>query len=228
MQHLVDFPGSAARVIASCTDADEEPAPGAPEPSFEGLPDTVEAAFEREEGIASDEDQREVWLDQLPFFAPTAEGVEAVRAALARRRLSPRLDAPRGWGDLHALTALATSEIPVLAIAGEHDRGTPPAAARRIAATAPRASWWSSTASGTSRSPRRPRPTGAPCAAGSTAPAERSEEAGPGALVSGSEGRRGLGGRDRAGRQQRGEDGRSGSSWADPPAPPARGNAPIG
>ena len=42
------------------------------------------------------------------------------------------------WGELHALTALATSEIPVLAIAGEHDRGTPPAAARRIAATAPR------------------------------------------------------------------------------------------
>ena len=42
------------------------------------------------------------------------------------------------WGDLHALSALATSEIPVLAIAGEHDRGTPPAAARRIAATAPR------------------------------------------------------------------------------------------
>ena len=36
------------------------------------------------------------------------------------------------------LSALATSEIPVLAIAGEHDRGTPPAAARRIAATAPR------------------------------------------------------------------------------------------
>ena len=42
------------------------------------------------------------------------------------------------WGELHALTALATCEIPVLAIAGEHDLGTPPAAARRIAATAPR------------------------------------------------------------------------------------------
>ena len=41
-------------------------------------------------------------------------------------------------GELHALTALATSEIPILAIAGEHDKGTPPAAARRIAATAPR------------------------------------------------------------------------------------------
>ncbi len=30
MQHLIDFPGSAARVVASCTDADEEQAPGAP------------------------------------------------------------------------------------------------------------------------------------------------------------------------------------------------------
>ena len=27
MQYLVDFPGSASRVIASCTDADEDPAP---------------------------------------------------------------------------------------------------------------------------------------------------------------------------------------------------------
>ena len=31
MQHLVDFPGSAARVVASCTDADEEEPPGSPE-----------------------------------------------------------------------------------------------------------------------------------------------------------------------------------------------------
>ena len=44
----------------------------------------------------------------------------------------------RDGGELHALTALATTEIPVLAIAGEHDLGTPVAAARRIAATAPR------------------------------------------------------------------------------------------
>jgi proline iminopeptidase len=138
MQHLVDFPGSATRVIASCTDADEEPAPGAPEPSFEGLPATVEAAFEREENIASDEDQREVWLDQLPFFAPTPEGVEAVRAALADVVYRHDWMRHEDWGDLHALTALATCEVPVLAIAGEHDRGTPPAAARRIAATAPR------------------------------------------------------------------------------------------
>jgi proline iminopeptidase len=138
MQHLVDFPGSAARVIASCTDADEEPAPGAPEPSFEGLPETVEAAFEREEHIASDEDQREVWLDQLPFFASTPEGIEAVRAAFADVVYRHDWMRHEEWGDLHALTALATCDVPLLAIGAEHDRGTPPAAARRIAATAPR------------------------------------------------------------------------------------------
>ena len=48
MQHLVDFPGSASRLILSCTDADEEPAPGvSDELDFSGMPPEVEAAFER-------------------------------------------------------------------------------------------------------------------------------------------------------------------------------------
>jgi proline iminopeptidase len=140
MQHLVDFPGSASRLIASCTDADEEPAPGVgdPEAAYENLPPEVEAAFELEERVSSDEEAREAWLGQLPFFAPTPDGVEAVRAAFADVvfRHQAVLHAGEG-GALHALTALATSEIPILAIAGEHDKGTPPAAARRIAATAP-------------------------------------------------------------------------------------------
>ena len=139
LQHLVDFPGSATRLIASCTDADEEPAPGVatPRPRTRTCPPDVEAAFELEERVTSDEEAREAWLDQLPFFAPP-EGVEPVRAAFADVvfRHQAVLHAAEG-GELHALTALATSEIPVLAIAGEHDRGTPPAAARRIAATAP-------------------------------------------------------------------------------------------
>jgi proline iminopeptidase len=137
VQHLADFPGSAARLILSCTDADEEPAPGAPDDAYDDLPPAVEAAFERESSVASGEEARQVWLDLLPFFAPTPEGVEAVRAAFAD--VVFRHEGMRGhdWGELHGLTALATSEIPILAIAGEHDRGTPPAAARRIAATAP-------------------------------------------------------------------------------------------
>ena len=140
LQHLADFPGSATRLIASCTDADEEPAPGVgdPEAAYANLPPDVEAAFELEERVTSDEEAREAWLGQLPFFAPTPDGVEAVRAAFADVvfRHQAVLHASEG-GELHALTALATSEIPVLAIAGEHDKGTPPAAARRIAATAP-------------------------------------------------------------------------------------------
>jgi proline iminopeptidase len=139
MQHLVDFPGSASRLIASCTDADEEPAPGAPaELDFGGMPPEVEAAFERESNVWTDEEARQVWLDQLPFFAPTPEGVEAVRAAFADVVYRHAGLRDRDWGELHALTALATSEIPVLAIGAEHDRSAPLAAARRIAATAPR------------------------------------------------------------------------------------------
>jgi proline iminopeptidase len=141
LQHLVDFPGSASRLIASCTDADEEPAPGAgdPEAAYADLPDEVEAAFELEERVTSDEEAREAWLGQLPFFAPTAARVDAVRAAFADVVFRHRavLHAADG-GELHALDALAAADIPVLAVGAEHDRGTPVAAARRIAETAPR------------------------------------------------------------------------------------------
>ena len=78
-----------------------------------------------------------MWLDQLPFFAPTPEGVEAVREAFADVVYRHECLREHDWGELHALTALATTEIPVLAIGAEHDNSTPPAAARRIAATAP-------------------------------------------------------------------------------------------
>src|SRR5688500_1742937 len=71
MQHLVDFPGSAARLVASCTDADEDEAPGGPEDPLEGLPPEVrrrvEAAFERESSVTTPEECREVWIDQMPF-----------------------------------------------------------------------------------------------------------------------------------------------------------------
>ena len=143
MQYLVDFPGSASRIIASCTDADEDPAPGAPENPFEGMPDdvaaSVQAAFDREHDVETVDDCRRVWLDQMPFFVGALDRVETLRAAfsdVAYRVEIMRED--RDWGELRALPALRESDIPVLAIAGEHDRATPPAAARRIAETAPR------------------------------------------------------------------------------------------
>jgi proline iminopeptidase len=139
MQHLADFPGSAARVIASCTDADEEPAPGVgdPESAYANLPPAVEAAFEREATVATAEEAREVWLDLLPFFAPTPERVEAVRAAFADVVFRPEGMHEHELGELHGLDALAAAEIPVLAVGAEHDRGMPVAAAQRIAETAP-------------------------------------------------------------------------------------------
>jgi proline iminopeptidase len=140
MQHLVDFPGSTSRLVASCTDSDEEEPPGAPEDRFEGLPAEVaagvHAAFEREDaGVDTPEECLQLWRDQMPFFADDPAAAEPM---LADVLFQVEAHQSRDWGELHALDALAAADIPVLAIAGEHDRPSPPASARRIASTAPR------------------------------------------------------------------------------------------
>jgi pimeloyl-ACP methyl ester carboxylesterase len=95
----------------------------------------VQAAFERERSVSTPEECRQVWRDEMPFFA-----VELERADAALDDIVFQVEAHRAHdrGELHALDALAAADIPVLAIVGAHDRPTPPAAARRIAATAPR------------------------------------------------------------------------------------------
>jgi proline iminopeptidase len=133
MQHLVDF-GTAARLIASCTDADEDEPPGADPNRFENLPDSVTDAFEREDSVTTPEECHDVWRDQLPFFADNPAAVEPM---LDRVVFQPDAHRTRDFGDLHALDALAATDIPVLAIAGAHDRATPPPMAERIANTAP-------------------------------------------------------------------------------------------
>jgi pimeloyl-ACP methyl ester carboxylesterase len=141
MQHLVDFPGSAARFVASDTDSDEEAPPGAPEDPFEGLPEEVaagvHAAFERESAgtVATPAECEQLWRDQMPFFADDPAAAEPM---LADVLFQVEAHNSHDFGELHALDALAAADIPVLAIAGEHDRPTPPACARRIASTAPR------------------------------------------------------------------------------------------
>jgi proline iminopeptidase len=134
LQHLVDF-GTAARLVASCTDADEDPPPGVPEDRFAGLPDSVQEAFERESSVTSADECHDVWRAQLPFFADDPAALEPM---LDRVVFQPAAHQEHELGELHALGALAATDAPVLAIAGADDRVQPPPLAERIANTAPR------------------------------------------------------------------------------------------
>jgi proline iminopeptidase len=133
MQHVVDY-GTAARYVASCTDAEEEPAPGVSEDRWDDMSPEVEAAFEREASVQTPEECREVWRDQLPFFALDPAAVEPM---LDRVVFQPEAHHPHDLGELHALDALAAFDGPVLAIAADGDVAQPPGNARRIADAAP-------------------------------------------------------------------------------------------
>jgi proline iminopeptidase len=140
MQHLVDFPDSAARIIASCTDASETPPPGAPEDPLEGLGDEererVAEGLAREQVASSPQQVKDAWMEQAPRLTVSeASLMRMLRDVLFR----PDMCRPRDWGELEALTALAFTEKPVLAIGAELDRAIEPEAARRIAITAPNA-----------------------------------------------------------------------------------------
>lgn len=132
-QHLVDFPDSAARLVISCSDVDEDPPPALPDP-FADLDPAVEAAFQREEHVTTPEECRSVWVDEMPFFAAQVEGAVAMLDDVV---FSPVMHHERDWGELHALDALAATDKPVLAIAGDRDPIRPVALARRIADAAP-------------------------------------------------------------------------------------------
>jgi proline iminopeptidase len=139
LQHLVDFPDSAARIIASCTDASESPPPGEPEDPLAGLTDEqrerVAEGMAREQVARSPQQLKDAWLEQAPRLTVS----EAVLMRMLRDVLfRPEMGRPREWGELEALTALAFTDKPVLAIGAELDRAIPPEAARRIAITAPR------------------------------------------------------------------------------------------
>ena len=140
MQHLVDFPESlAARYIASCTDASETPPPGEPEDALAGLSDAdrerVAEGTAREQVATSPQQLKDAWMEQAPRLTVS----EAALARMLRDVLfRPEMARPRDWGELEALSTLAFSEKPVLAIGAELDRAIDPVAARRIAITAPR------------------------------------------------------------------------------------------
>jgi len=132
MQHVVDY-ATAGRYVASCTDAEEEPAPGVSEDRWDDMPPEIEAAFEREASVSTPEECHQVWIDQLPFFANDPAAVEPM---LDRVVFQPEAHHPHELGELHALDALASFDGAVLAIAAGDDRAQPPGNARRIAEAA--------------------------------------------------------------------------------------------
>jgi proline iminopeptidase len=139
MQHLVDFPGSAARYIASCTDASEAPPPGEPEDPLAGLSDEdrerVAEGLAREQVASSPQQLKDAWMDQAPRLTVSeAALMRMLRDVLFR----PEMARPRDWGELEALSTLAFTDTPVLSIGAELDRAIDPVAARRIAITAPK------------------------------------------------------------------------------------------
>ena len=139
LQHLVDFPGSAARIVASCTDASETPPPGAPEDPLEGLTDDelerVAEGEAREQVATSPQQLKDAWLQQAPRLTVSEASLTGMLRDVLFR---PETARPREWGELEALTALAFTDKPVLSIGAELDRAIDPVAARRIAITAPR------------------------------------------------------------------------------------------
>jgi pimeloyl-ACP methyl ester carboxylesterase len=138
LQHLVDFPGSAARLIASCTDASETPPPGAPEDLLEGLTpaqrERVEEGLALEQAAGSPQQLKDAWLAQAPAMTLDERAYERMLRDVLFR---PEMGQERDWGELEALSALAFTDVPVLAVGAELDRAVAPEAARRIAATAP-------------------------------------------------------------------------------------------
>jgi pimeloyl-ACP methyl ester carboxylesterase len=145
LAHAVTAPPRLGRVVASCSVASDESQGSVRErlDAFtpEPLREQVRDAFQREPDVASSEDCRRVWADQLPFFLADPEG--PVRDTLVDlwRDVAYRVPATR-WGggeaDYDVRDGLRALAIPVLAIGGRHDRATPPAASDEIAAVAPR------------------------------------------------------------------------------------------
>ena len=89
----------------------------------------------REQVASSPQQLKDAWIEQAPRLTVTeAALMRMLRDVLFR----PEMGRPRDWGELEALTALAFTEKPVLAIGAELDRAIEPEAARRIAITAPK------------------------------------------------------------------------------------------
>ena len=145
LQHSVDHPGRAARVVCSGGIAYADALAHADE-TFEsfGTPElraSVEAAFEAEEHVETPEDCHAVWMGEMPFFLSDPEG--PALADIDRHwkdvRYSPEIHRHGSFGDFDVRASLPGVTVPVLVITGRDDRITRPEESEEIAVLLPNA-----------------------------------------------------------------------------------------
>jgi pimeloyl-ACP methyl ester carboxylesterase len=145
LQHAVDQPGNAARIVCSGGVAHRGALSHVDE-TLERFGDPelrarVEAAFEAEEKVQTPEDCHAAWMGQMPFFLAEPEGrVLAELARLWQRvRYRPEMHRHGSFGEFDVREALPAVTAPVLVVTGSEDRITRPDEAREIAALLPNA-----------------------------------------------------------------------------------------
>jgi proline iminopeptidase len=104
--------------------------------------DRIAAAWEMETRVRTEEECRQLWIDQLPFhFREMGEPYRRCLERVGAIRFSPdvlRHFAQNDYGSIDVEGRLRDIERPVLVIAGDHDRVCPPEAGYVIAEAAPR------------------------------------------------------------------------------------------
>jgi pimeloyl-ACP methyl ester carboxylesterase len=145
LQHAVDLPGHAKRIVCSGGVA-HDGALAHLDATFEefGTPELrakVEAAFDEEGTVQTPEGCHDIWTAQMPFFLAdpegpalrdVAEGWRGVRYSPQMHRIDP--------GVFDVRDRLRGVNVPVLVITGAHDRITRPQESEEIAAALPDAS----------------------------------------------------------------------------------------
>jgi proline iminopeptidase len=143
LQHAVDHPGRAARVVCSGGIAHADALAHVDE-TFEsfGTPElraSVEAAFEAEARVETPEDCHAVWMGEMPFFLSDPEGpaLADIDRYWGDVRYSPEIHRHGAFGDYDVRASLPGVTVPVLVITGRDDRITRPEESEEIAALLP-------------------------------------------------------------------------------------------
>ncbi len=139
LQHAVRYPGHAARLVVSASVADERVFEhvGASIEAFASP--SVEAAFEREGSVSTQEEALSIWIDQVPFFVaePGGAGEAAFVDALRGVEFSVAAMRHDDYGDHDVMGSLGEVAVPALVLAGAKDRMMPPEYVGAIAEAIP-------------------------------------------------------------------------------------------